>query len=450
MGSRKYVVELHTAQQEIWNSPARFKVAVAGRRFGKSHLAAHMLIVSAMLTENQYGYHLTAEHGVYYVAPTFDQAKRVMWPKLRALAGYAKQGGLIQRENVNDGWIELISGRRIYLKGADNPDSLRGIALSFVCLDEYADMKPFVWDEIIDPALMDVRGNVLFIGTPKPGARHFQSIFMMASGIKPGWVQEYIPEDWKDWAGFHYTSLDNPFISREELDRMMNTSNKPRDVIRQEIEAEFTSGGGNIISPKDFKIIQMLPGEHSVGQLVTTVDLAGLTETPGGRIDPYRDESVIVTTYVEDDTGDWFVHEMQHGQWGPRECALRMIKALKQPGQRLGIEQGALKQAVGPYLEDYMREFNRFVTPEPLMHFNARKLDRITWALQGRAERGKIHLVKGPWNQWFLDQIAALGDKYAHDDGPDALSYVDQMTNTVYHSDIELDEWEALDLDSGY
>ena len=151
----EFVVSLHPGQKAIYRSQARFKVCAAGRRFGKTHFAALMLGVEALKTENEYGQPLTIEHGVYYVAPTFDQAKRVMWPKLKELLGYAKNGGLIINENINDGWLELISGRKIYIKGADNPDSLRGIGLSFVVLDEYADMKSNVWEEIIDPALMD-------------------------------------------------------------------------------------------------------------------------------------------------------------------------------------------------------------------------------------------------------------------------------------------------------
>ncbi len=145
---KDFKVSLHPGQAAIYNSPARFKVCAAGRRFGKSHFAALMLGIEALKSEKDLvrkdsrgnnlvsTVKLTIEHGVYYVAPTFDQAKRIMWPKLQELLGYERNGGFIRKENVNDGWLELISGRRIYIKGADNPHSLRGIGLSYVVLDE--------------------------------------------------------------------------------------------------------------------------------------------------------------------------------------------------------------------------------------------------------------------------------------------------------------------------
>src|SRR5579859_264184 len=160
-------VSLHPGQAAVFNSPARFKVVVAGRRFGKSHLAAYLLGMHAMMDRKVLSdgreVDLTIEHGVYYVAPTQDMGRRIMWPKLKQLLGYARTGGLIVNENINDGWLELLNGRRIYVKGADNPDSLRGLGLSFVVLDEYADMKSFVWDEILSDALGDVEGEALFI-----------------------------------------------------------------------------------------------------------------------------------------------------------------------------------------------------------------------------------------------------------------------------------------------
>ena len=134
-----------------------------------------------------------------------------------------------------------------------------------------------------------------------------------------------------------------------------------------------------------------------------------------------------------------------------RETALNIVLQLrKYPGCQLGIEDGALKHAVGPYLEEYMRTYQRYVTPFPLRHNNQRKQDRIAWALQGRSQRKKIKLVKGPWNEYLLGQVDDFPDPLAHDDAIDALAYTDQMyqTNFVVSQDIE--EWQALDLETGY
>lgn len=459
---RDFQVSLHPGQAAIYNSPKRFKVCAAGRRFGKSHFAALMLGIEALKNEhhvvdasgNEIIHNLTLEHGVYYVAPTFDQAKRIMWPKLKELLGYEQTGGFIRRENVNDGWLELISGRRIYIKGADNPDSLRGIGLSYVVLDEYADMKNLVWDEIIDPALMDVKGSALFIGTPK-GKNHFYKLFMGAMEGLPGF---------EDWEAFHFKSLDNPFIDPAEIERIMRTSNRSMEVIKQEVEASFVSGGGSILRPEWFEVIPSLPSVDGYlkdaqgnniatnnvavdGGVYITVDLAGFIRSHGKRIK--SDYTVICTTMCTQDS--WYVLDIQYGHWDTREIALRIMRTVsRHPSCRLGIEQGALMHAIGPYLEDEMRRFNRYVTAEELRHGGTKKIDRITGALQGRAERGRIKLLEGQWNEEFLSECADFPSPLSHDDLIDALAYVDQMATVNYATPADFDEWEPLDLDSGY
>jgi phage terminase large subunit-like protein len=442
---RTFKASFHPGQMSIHLSESRFKVVAAGRRFGKSHYAALELIIHALMSENEHGQKLTTEAGVYYVAPTFDQAKRIMWPKIRELAGFEKSGGLIRNENVNDGWIELVSGRRIYIRGADNPDSLRGIALHFVVLDEYADMRENVWTEIIEPALMDYQGKALFIGTPK-GKNHFYKMFMHAL--------HYRHEDHPDdpvpmYEAFHFKSGDNPFIPRHELKRMMSGGTASRETVRQEIEADFVSGGGKILRPQNFPVVKGLPHGGREGRYYITCDLAGFVKQRGKV--SRSDESVIAVTWVEDQTADWYLCDILHGRWDVRETALRIVRtAAKYMGARLGIEQGITHNAVLPYMDDYMREFHRYITVEPLKHGGVNKYSRIEWALQGRSERQKIKLVEGDWNQWFLDQCADFPDPLAHDDGIDAVAYVDQMASAVFVDMDDIPEWEALDADSGY
>jgi hypothetical protein len=438
-------VSLHAGQSAIFNSPARFKVCAAGRRFGKSHYAAVTLAIEALRDTNAAGYTLTGEHGVYYVAPTFDQAKRIMWPKLRQLLGFEITGGFIRNENVNDGWLELINGRRIYIRGADNPDSLRGIALSYVVLDEYADMKSNVWHEIIEPALMDVEGSALFIGTPK-GKNHFYKIFIGALE-KPADPFTRSNDHWLEWEAFHFKSTDNPFLAEKELKRMMTGGNRPLEVVRQEIEASFISGGGKVLKPDWFPVVKRAPPLES-GSVFITVDLAGFKKQEGKKL-LRTDESVICEVLAIEDA--WYVLNIQHGHWEVRETALRIVQACRRHTvAQLGIEAGALNNAVRPYLEDYMREFHRYVTPTPLTHGGVKKTDRIQWALQGRAERRKIVLVEGDWNEHFITQAADFPDPLAHDDLIDALAYVDQLSQANYVSMDELPDWAPLDLDSGY
>jgi phage terminase large subunit-like protein len=226
----------------------------------------------------------------------------------------------------------------------------------------------------------------------------------------------------------------------------MMGGNRSRDTIRQEVEADFLSGGGKILKPDAFPIVDSLPQ----GDMFTfiTVDLAGFKKAEGSKI-LRTDESVVAVTHTWAE--DWFVRDIRHGHWDVRRTALEIVNAVRQfPGARLGIEQGALKEAVGPYLEEYMREFSRYITPEPLRHNNTRKQDRIAWALQGRSERGLIKLLRGPWNDHFLTQAADFPDPLAHDDVLDAVSYVDQMARAYYVDPEDITEWEPTDLDAGY
>ena len=189
-------VELLPWQQKVWSDDKRFQVIAAGRRTGKSRYAAWKLIIKG----------LEAKKGqVFYVAPTQGQARDIMWQALLEV-GHE----VITSSHVNNLQIKLVNGAVIALKGADRPETMRGVSLSYLVMDEYADMKPEVWEQILRPALADQKGSALFIGTPM-GRNHFYDLHQYAS----------ISED-DDWAGYHFTSYDNPLLDEEEI----NTAKK--------------------------------------------------------------------------------------------------------------------------------------------------------------------------------------------------------------------------------
>ena len=448
---REFRVKLHPAQSAIFNSSARFTVTAAGRRFGKSYLAATKLGIEGLREVNARGHTLDENHGIYYIAPTFDQAMRIMWRRLKKMLGSEKEGGFIKNENINNGYLELINGRRIYIKGAENFDALRGEGYAFVVLDEYADMRPEVWYEVIEPALADVEGGAMFIGTPK-GKNHFYKLFMGAlqRPVNPATGNNNY---WDDWEAFHFVSGDNPFLTKKEITRLESNPNRTRDQTLQELNASFISGGAKVLKPEWFPIIRYEEKPdvnvkfRPRGHVFITVDLAGFVKERNAV--NRNDDTVICITEVNEDV--WTVLEIEHGKWDVRETALRIVSACKRyVGCRLGIEAGALANAVGPYLSDYMREFGRYITPEELKHGGVRKIDRIQWALQGRAERRKILLMQGDWNEKFLDQAADFPDPLAHDDMLDALAYVDQISTANYSDPSDFPDWAPLDSDAGY
>jgi predicted phage terminase large subunit-like protein len=129
----------------------------------------------------------------------------------------------------------------------------------------------------------------------------------------------------------------------------------------------------------------------------------------------------------------WYIKDIIHGQWDVRETALRIMKAYKDYRPvALGIEQGIAKNAVLPYLEDEMKRLDLYFPIHDLKHGNTQKPERIRWALQGRAEKGRITLNVAEWTPQFIKQAASFPSPLAHDDLLDAVAYVDQLASVVY------------------
>ena len=128
------------------------------------------------------------------------------------------------------------------------------------------------------------------------------------------------------------------------------------------------------------------------------------------------DESAIAVVKVTDD-GIWFVKEIIHGRWDIQETATKLLMAIRDYRPlAVGIERGALKNAVMPYLMDMMRKNNTFAHIQDLTHGNKKKADRIIWALQGRFEHGRIVLnSEEDWDE-FIDQLLLFPSKGVHDD----------------------------------
>ena len=439
---------LHDSQLEIFYDAARFKIVAAGRRFGKSYLACVMLILEALKETSESGKDL-ANKEVYYIAPTFEQGKKIMWPLLKMLAGMESVGGLIRQAHENTAVATLINGRRISIKGADRPDSLRGVGISFAALDEYAFMKAEVWELIIQPALADVEGSALFIGTPE-GKNHFFDLFEKARTHAPGY------EDWNAW---QFESLKNPTLSAKELARSIATMSV--SAARQEFGASFNSGGGVHLREAWWKFGVR---ERHIGNYYVAIDLAGFADSGSlkrGQLKIKDEHSIAVAKCSED---GWFVDEIITGRWDVKETALRIVKAYRDfRPVKLGIEKGVLKNAVGPYLEDEMKRLNTYFLVHDLTHGGNAKENRILWALQGRLEKGRItlneetsrydiaepHANGQPWQRRLIEQGNDFPSPLAHDDMLDSLAYIDQLADVVYGEVGEIDTWQPFDLVSG-
>jgi len=202
-------VALRPPQWEIFTCSQRFRVLVAGRRFGKTYLALTELCRAAW----------DRGRTAWYVAPTYRQAKRIAWTELKRMT----REYWANKPNETDLTIELTSGGTISLRGADNYDALRGQGLDFVVMDEFASMAPAAWTEVLRPALADRQGRALFIGTPR-GYNHFYDLYREVRGRQ-------------HWATFQYTTEQGGNVATEELENA--TLELDERTYRQEFQASF-------------------------------------------------------------------------------------------------------------------------------------------------------------------------------------------------------------------
>ena len=411
-------VSLLPWQEEVFHDTTRFKVVAAGRRTGKSRLAAWLLIINALQTE---------KGQVFYVAPTQGQARDIMWQTLMEL-GHP----VIAGSHINNLQIKLVNGTMISLKGADRPETMRGVSLGFLVMDEYADMKPDVWEQILRPALADQKGSALFIGTPM-GRTHFYELYKYA--------ELGDDETYRSW---HFMSYDNSMLDSGEIDIAKKSMSSY--AFRQEFMASFEARGSEM-----FKEEWVRFGESpEEGDYYIAVDLAGFEDVNKKRTKTTKlDDTAIAVAKVNEN--GWFVENIIYGRWGLDETATKIFQAVRDYRPvSVGIEKGIAKQAVMSPLMDLMKRYGTFFRVEELTHGNKKKTDRVMWALQGRFENGYITLNQGEWNVKFLDQLFQFPDALTHDDLIDALAYIDQLAEVAYDYEYEIEDHEILDVVAGY
>lgn len=408
-------------QQEVFKDHTRFKVIAAGRRCGKSRLSAVTLLIE--------GLNCPEGSSVMYVAPTLGQARTIMWDLLMDLGR-----PIIKSAHINNLEITLVNGRKILVRGADNQDSLRGVSLTYLVMDEVAFIKPEIWEKVLRAALSDKKGRAMFISTPS-GRNHFYDWYQLG--------QRGEDEDWKSW---HFTTADNETIDKKEIEAAKRTLSS--FAFNQEYMSSFNNAGAGLFKEEWIKFGE----EPTHGSWYIAVDLAGFEEVAknAGNSKKRLDQSAIAVVKVTDE-GVWYVEKIEAGRWDIQTTAVNILKNIReyQP-MAVGIERGALKNAVLPYLSDLMRKNNCYAHIADLTHGNKKKVDRVVWSLQGRFEHGRVVLNAEEDFDEFVDQLLMFPTSGVHDDLPDALSYIDQLAVTSYFADDSDDDWEAMDVVSGY
>lgn len=263
-------MELHHSQDQVANDTHRFRVLCCGRRWGKTTLAV----------EEIKGLALSKNARIAYIAPTFQQARDIAWQMLiKELKPITKK--------VNESRLELevvnLKGgtSSIQLRGWEAIETLRGQFFDFIVIDEVASMRNFnvYWQEVVRPTLTDTKGQCMFISTPK-GFNHFYDLFNTKD---------------EDYQSFHFTSYDNPFIPKEELDKAGKEI--PEDRFAQEYLADFRKTEGLVYKEFNRTLHVSEDKPTSVSDTILGIDFG------------YTNPSSIIPIKIDADNHYWIQEE---------------------------------------------------------------------------------------------------------------------------------------------
>jgi hypothetical protein len=344
-----------------------------------------------------------------YIAPTLQQVKDIAWDEFKSFLAIADPAAVFIE---NTGEIRLSNGKRILCRGSDRPDTLRGMEIFAWVVDEMGDMKPEVVDAIILPSGAKQSAPGIIIGTPK-GFNHFYDICERAKSLG-------------HWSYHHATMVDNPHIPRDTIEKLKQTLSS--FLFQQEILAKFQVSSSDLF--KEEWIIER-KDKPLDGVGFVAVDLAGFSNIVAANkaANPasYLDDTSICPGFLHGENRIW-VPEIDYGRWTMSETSARIVKHCKSTqAYKLGIEKGALYQAIQKDLLDAMRIQGHHSNLVELTHGNQNKTDRIVWALQSRLEHGLITFGPGSYLRKFKDELLNIPNKGTHDDLPDSLSLLVQL-----------------------
>lgn len=407
-------VKLHKGQFEVATDTHRFKVICAGRRWGKSVLSRMIMLKWAL--ENP---------GLYWiVSPTFQQGKDIHW-----LQGFKQElpREAVSKWNDSELSVTLINGAVIQLKSSENPDRLKGVKLRGLIVDEIAMMKNWnwIWKEALRPTLTDYQSPALFISTPR-GYNHFFDLFEL----------EKENNDFKSW---QFTSYDNPYIPREEIDKARGESTE--EYFAQEYLAEFK------------KFVGLVYNEFERGIHVRELKDFRPVYYIRGLDRGFRNPTAACLVAVDKD-GVWYqTHEIyQAGLTNPQ-----LARLLKDQREGLEIEYSTMDSAQASDIQDLSDLGEDFVpvekesgeSKENYVRYKVQKFaERLRVAENGRAgfyvhprctstiEEFENYRWKEKTNRTFDDTNDPEQPEKANDHMMDALSDLNAMYLHTYEETI--------------
>jgi len=268
-------VPLSKPQRQVLDCDKRFRVLITGRRFGKTFLAVTELAKFSRYPKKK----------CWYVAPTYRMAKDIVWHEL---VDKLTQHKWIKKTNNSDLSITLRNGSTISLRGADNENSLRGVGLDFLVMDEFADIKEHTWYEVLRPTLSDKNGAAFFCGTPRGYGN---------------WSYNLFSKEADNWASFQFTTLDGGQVSANEIEQAK--ADLDDRTFQQEYMASFVNYAGQIYYNFDRKENVIDKYEPETNEIHIGMDFnidpmsAVISELKGNNIYIY-DEIVIYSSNTDE------------------------------------------------------------------------------------------------------------------------------------------------------
>lgn len=248
LAAKKFVP--HEGQKPVMESQARFKTMCAGRRFGKTKIAAALALRSARRERTMN----------WWVAPTYKVVKRGYAEVLRQLPKDILTKPAPPETAFDAGRAVVLhfkTGSRLEFYSAERPEGMLGEGVDLAILDEAAIMQEHIWTQIVRPTLADRQGDALFISTPR-GRNWFYQMYTRGQD-----------DQYKDYASWRFPSMANPFIPAEEWEEMEQTL--PRAVYEQEILADFVSNAAAVFRIPESAIVDI---QRPQGHVTLGVDLA--------------------------------------------------------------------------------------------------------------------------------------------------------------------------------
>jgi hypothetical protein len=361
----------HKAQQTVLDSTARFRVMMAGRRFGKSLISQSISIESGVCREQ-----------VAYITPTYQLGKIFFQEVLKLLPES------IYKKNESDLVINFITGGSIRFFTGERLDAMRGLKFHLVIIDEasYIPNLEDGWNNSIRPTLTDYKGKAIFLSTPR-GRNFFYSLF--------------IKKDEPEWESFKFTTYDNPFIDPSEIDAAR--AQLPHSVFEQEYMANPMENAANPFGSEHInkctQPLSSLPAEYYGIDLAKSVDW-----------------TVIIGF---DRNGHVSHYERFQKDWMQTKETIRRLK--KQA--HIFIDSTGVGDAIVEDLQKYFNDMNGF-------KYTSTSKQQLMESLASSIHKGEIGYPSGPIKdelEIFEYQFTSTGVRYNappgfHDDCVNALA----------------------------